>query len=76
MESFAQLAGWELDRHEVEAVQMEAYEAGVPEWWLLTTDEELAAALRAAGGGDCANLPEGVPSPTEGERSCMHGTGS
>ncbi|WP_226698717.1 hypothetical protein [Qipengyuania gaetbuli] len=51
VESFAQLAGWELDRHEVEAVQMEAYEAGLPEWWLLTTDEELAAALHAAGGG-------------------------
>ncbi|MCA0908977.1 hypothetical protein [Qipengyuania gaetbuli] len=76
VESFAQLAGWELDPYDVEAVQMEAYEAGVPEWWLLTTEEELAAALRAVGRGDCATLPEGVPSPTEGERSCMHGTGS
>lgn len=36
-----------LDADEIEALQMEAYEAGVPGWWTLTDEAALEAALDA-----------------------------
>lgn len=43
-----QLASSVEETGAIEALQLEAFEAGLPEWWLITRDEALEAALDGA----------------------------
>ncbi|QZD92919.1 hypothetical protein K3162_02445 [Qipengyuania xiapuensis] len=44
------LASEDYDAEEVEALQMEAYEAGGHEWWLVASEEALEASIAKAQG--------------------------
>jgi hypothetical protein len=53
--TYSDLAGFEHDANEVEALQMEAFEAGGHEWWLVVTEDDLRASLARGGGKRAAN---------------------
>ena len=44
--AYAELASADCDAWEVEALQMDAFEAGVPEWWRIANEDALEDALQ------------------------------
>ena len=44
--SVDELTDCDREAEDIEAIQMEAFEAGVPEWWLVANEEALEGALQ------------------------------